>query len=51
MGKFVAGQSVNEPSLMAGWWVFATIASVVGLIAERATIAKSDVTPNSGIMK
>lgn len=32
-----SGRSVNEPRLFAAWWIFATVASVVGLFAERPT--------------
>jgi hypothetical protein len=34
--KVMAGHTSNEPSLPVAWWLFATAASVVGLLAEGA---------------
>jgi hypothetical protein len=38
--RVAEGRSVNEPSLMAAWWLFATVSSVVGLLTERPTMAE-----------
>lgn len=34
MQKVAQGGSWNEPPLVVGWWLFATIGSIVGLLLE-----------------
>jgi len=34
--RVAAGNTVNEPILILAWWLFATGASVVGLLTEKA---------------
>jgi hypothetical protein len=33
--QLALGRSVKEPGIMAAWWVFATVASCVGLFTEQ----------------
>jgi hypothetical protein len=40
--QVITGHTLNEPSLPTAWWVFATAASVVGLLAEGAKPTKPD---------
>jgi hypothetical protein len=33
--RAIGGHSINEPLVIVAWWLFATVVSVVGLLAER----------------
>jgi hypothetical protein len=41
--QVIAGHTLNEPSLPVVWWLFATVASVVGLLAESAKPTKPNI--------
>ena len=44
--RLAAGNTVNEPILVVGWWLFATGASVAGLVTEKAKQASAFIEEN-----
>ena len=41
--QLALGRSIHEPNIMSVWWLFATVASCVGLFAERQVPRQNEV--------